>query len=200
MYQFTDDCLIGVDQIDNEHRRLFELVNEVANLLIKNDINERNELQSYIKYCDEFFDQSQLSVPSYNLFRPITLNEIKDKKIYIEEELEKEYQKIKPKRLEIGYKIPDFYYKTQNYSRMKECIDEIAELKKILDKIESQGENTLQNIIDAIKDSIEMKREELTNAHNIIETFYINYIQLLSLHLQLQQNTYHSNYYPILQV
>ena len=39
MYQFTEDCLIGVDQIDNEHRRLFELVNEVANLLIKNDIN-----------------------------------------------------------------------------------------------------------------------------------------------------------------
>ena len=39
MYQFTDDCLIGVDQIDNEHRRLFELVNEVANLLMRNDIN-----------------------------------------------------------------------------------------------------------------------------------------------------------------
>ena len=34
MYQFTDDCLIGVDQIDNENRRLFELVNEVANLLM----------------------------------------------------------------------------------------------------------------------------------------------------------------------
>ena len=38
MYQFTDDCLIGVDQIDNEHRRLFELVNEAANLLMREDL------------------------------------------------------------------------------------------------------------------------------------------------------------------
>ena len=53
MYQFTEDCLIGVDQIDNEHRRLFELVNEVANLLIKNDIN-RSDVNAVLMELDEY--------------------------------------------------------------------------------------------------------------------------------------------------
>ena len=53
MYQFTDDCLIGVDQIDNEHRRLFELVNEVANLLMRNDIN-RSDVDVILMELDEY--------------------------------------------------------------------------------------------------------------------------------------------------
>lgn len=53
MYQFTDDCLIGVDQIDNEHRRLFELVNEVANLLMRNDIN-RSDVNTILMELDEY--------------------------------------------------------------------------------------------------------------------------------------------------
>lgn len=39
MYQFTEDCLIGVEQIDNEHCRLFELVNETADLLMKDNVS-----------------------------------------------------------------------------------------------------------------------------------------------------------------
>ena len=53
MYQFTDDCLIGVDQIDNEHRRLFELVNEAANLLMRNDIN-RSDVDVILMELDEY--------------------------------------------------------------------------------------------------------------------------------------------------
>ena len=32
MYQFTEDCLIGIEQIDKEHRMLFTLINEAAGL------------------------------------------------------------------------------------------------------------------------------------------------------------------------
>ena len=32
MYQFTEDCLTGIEQIDDEHRRLFALINEAAAL------------------------------------------------------------------------------------------------------------------------------------------------------------------------
>lgn len=32
MYQFTEDCLIGIEQIDEEHRKLFTLINEAAEL------------------------------------------------------------------------------------------------------------------------------------------------------------------------
>lgn len=28
MYQFTDDCIIGIEAIDEEHRKLFQLINE----------------------------------------------------------------------------------------------------------------------------------------------------------------------------
>lgn len=32
MYQFTEDCLTGITEIDNEHRQLFQLINEAAAL------------------------------------------------------------------------------------------------------------------------------------------------------------------------
>lgn len=33
MYEFTEDCIIGIEEIDEEHRRLFQLVNEAAELM-----------------------------------------------------------------------------------------------------------------------------------------------------------------------
>lgn len=36
MYKFTDDCLIGIDEIDNEHRRLFQMINEAIDLSKEN--------------------------------------------------------------------------------------------------------------------------------------------------------------------
>ena len=32
MYEFTQDCLTGIDQIDEEHRKLFSLINEAVEL------------------------------------------------------------------------------------------------------------------------------------------------------------------------
>lgn len=53
MYQFTDDCLIGVEQIDNEHRRLFELVNDTAELLEKVDVN-RNDVTELFRELNDY--------------------------------------------------------------------------------------------------------------------------------------------------
>jgi hemerythrin len=33
MFTFTDDCLIGITEIDEEHRGLFDLINEISKLL-----------------------------------------------------------------------------------------------------------------------------------------------------------------------
>jgi hemerythrin len=33
MFEFTEDCLIGIEEIDNEHRHLFELINRGMELL-----------------------------------------------------------------------------------------------------------------------------------------------------------------------
>ncbi len=47
MYQFTKDCMIGVEQIDNEHRRLFEMVNETADLLLKDNVTRNDVLKLF---------------------------------------------------------------------------------------------------------------------------------------------------------
>ncbi len=41
MYRFTEDCLIGVEQIDEEHRELFRLINEMQELLAKDYIDDK---------------------------------------------------------------------------------------------------------------------------------------------------------------
>lgn len=46
-YKFTDECLIGVDQIDDEHRELFRLVGEVQDLL-----NDKWTQDKYFEICD----------------------------------------------------------------------------------------------------------------------------------------------------
>lgn len=33
MYQFTDDCLTGIEAVDNEHRQLFKTIHEIAGIL-----------------------------------------------------------------------------------------------------------------------------------------------------------------------
>ena len=33
MYRFTDDCLTGIETIDNEHRKLFAIINEGLELV-----------------------------------------------------------------------------------------------------------------------------------------------------------------------
>lgn len=46
-YKFTDNCLIGVEQIDDEHRELFRLVGEVQDLL-----NDKWTQDKYFEICD----------------------------------------------------------------------------------------------------------------------------------------------------
>ena len=41
MFQFTDDCLIGIDSLDDDHRYLFELINRVLELLKEEPTAER---------------------------------------------------------------------------------------------------------------------------------------------------------------
>lgn len=41
MYYFTDDCLLGVEEIDNEHRELFRIINETQELLDNQILNDK---------------------------------------------------------------------------------------------------------------------------------------------------------------
>lgn len=54
-YQFTDACLIGVEEIDNEHRRLFELIEEAHNLLENKMIEDKyDRIQSIIAELKQY--------------------------------------------------------------------------------------------------------------------------------------------------
>jgi hemerythrin len=53
MFQFTDDCLTGIETIDNEHRQLFDLINK-ADELLNDDFKE-----DYFKEINEILNQLQ---------------------------------------------------------------------------------------------------------------------------------------------
>lgn len=59
MFQFTKECLIGVESIDNEHKRLFAMINEGLELLKADDaaaaLAEKNLLGALKKYAEEHF-------------------------------------------------------------------------------------------------------------------------------------------------
>lgn len=60
MYQFTDDCLIGVEKIDNEHRELFRIINETQELLENQILNDkydriRETVERLGAYAEEHF-------------------------------------------------------------------------------------------------------------------------------------------------
>ena len=41
MFNFTKDCLIGIEELDNDHRRLFELINEALYLVNNEYIDDK---------------------------------------------------------------------------------------------------------------------------------------------------------------
>ena len=58
MYQFTDDCLIGIPEIDEEHQHLFEIVRQTNNLIHNDLLHDKydeiihliNELKEYTRF------------------------------------------------------------------------------------------------------------------------------------------------------
>lgn len=37
MYEFTEDCMLHIDAIDEEHKRLFQMINEAFELVEKTE-------------------------------------------------------------------------------------------------------------------------------------------------------------------
>lgn len=56
MYQFTDDCRIGITQIDKEHEQLFSLINEAYTLLNSKDADLHLTAGHLIAHLREYAD------------------------------------------------------------------------------------------------------------------------------------------------
>ena len=39
MYEFTEDCMLHIDAIDEEHKRLFQMINEAFELVEKTAVS-----------------------------------------------------------------------------------------------------------------------------------------------------------------
>lgn len=58
MFEFTDDCKIGIDQIDDEHRYLFELLNQAQNLVATDYRDDYYEqVKDMIAELDDYAEQ-----------------------------------------------------------------------------------------------------------------------------------------------
>ena len=66
-YQFTDDCLLGIEQIDAEHRKLFSMVNEAMEVLQRAEgeekavveliLNLRNYASIHFKHEEDYMEK-----------------------------------------------------------------------------------------------------------------------------------------------
>ena len=63
MFQFTEDCLLGIEQIDEEHKHLFELLNK-AHILSTTEYHSDyyNELKAkvYCKGCGKTLERHHI--------------------------------------------------------------------------------------------------------------------------------------------
>lgn len=69
MYQFTEDCLIGIPEIDREHEKLFRLINEIFELLhndrLKDKYREIRKILAELKrYTEEHFANEEFYMES----------------------------------------------------------------------------------------------------------------------------------------
>lgn len=56
MYQFTDDCRIGIPEIDHEHKKLYDLINQAYDLLSSEQTDFRLSMQIMLKRLKEYAD------------------------------------------------------------------------------------------------------------------------------------------------
>lgn len=58
MFQFTDDCITGIEQIDNDHKHLFELLNK-AYILLTTDYHSDyySEIKNILEELDNYAEQ-----------------------------------------------------------------------------------------------------------------------------------------------
>ncbi len=71
MYKFTEDCLTGIEQIDAEHERLFELINRTMELLhndlLQDKYHQVREVMEELKgYADTHFFNEEAYMAAIN--------------------------------------------------------------------------------------------------------------------------------------
>lgn len=107
MYEFTEDCMIHIDQIDEEHRRLFQIINETMSLL------EHTE------------DVSALSKNLLKTLADYAAVHFAHEEAYMESIQDPELPLQKKEHADFAQKITDFQADTSSAQAARESLEEL---------------------------------------------------------------------------
>ena len=58
MFQFTDDCMLGIEELDQEHRHLFEIINSILDVLHNQYVPDRySQIKDFLAELDEYAEK-----------------------------------------------------------------------------------------------------------------------------------------------
>ena len=107
MYEFTKDCMINIEQIDNEHRQLFQVINESIELINKTD--------DVMPLCNNLLK----SLKDYSL------NHFSHEEAYMEEINDPELSLQKKEHAAFAEKINNFKLDTSSKENAKKSLNEL---------------------------------------------------------------------------
>ena len=107
MYEFTKDCMINIEQIDNEHRQLFQVINESIELINKTD--------DVMPLCNNLLK----SLKDYSL------NHFAHEEAYMEEINDPELSLQKKEHAAFAEKINSFKLDTSSKENAKKSLNEL---------------------------------------------------------------------------
>ena len=110
MFTLTSDCIIGVEEIDNEHRRLFELLNEGLDMLHNNYLPDRYEdIKALLRELESYADHHFAHEEAY-------MEKLRDPELILQ----------RSQHMVFKEKIRNWYFAN---------IDEVEEQEKVLDEL-----------------------------------------------------------------
>ena len=107
MYEFTKDCMINIEQIDNEHKQLFQVINESIELINKTD----DVMPLYNNLLKSLKDYS--------------LNHFAHEEAYMEEINDPELSLQKKEHAAFAEKINNFKLDTSSKENAKKSLNEL---------------------------------------------------------------------------
>ena len=101
MFQFTDDCLIGIQALDDDHRYLFELINRVMELLKEEPTDEqRTQINAILDKLTAYADHHFIKEEEY-------MEQIRDPEL-LKQRAQHDFFRQKVAEMQQTYKTADF--------------------------------------------------------------------------------------------
>ena len=162
MYEFTEDCMIHIEKIDEEHKKLFQLINEASELANKTD----SVLSLALKVIDELKDYANTHFANEEAY----MESINDPELPLQK---KEHAAFKTK-------INEFKIDDSSDAAAKESLNELIKYlvrwlyhhilssDMMIGKLEAKEDEDPFAFTDKYKTGIEMVDEEHKKLFEII--------------------------------